>query len=309
MMNRTMLSNQSLSSMEKVKFIAEVSSNHNRDLERSKKFIDATKESGCDGVKFQLFKIDELFAPEILEKSEKHRKRKRWELPEEFIPILADYSHQKGLLFSCSPFYLKAVDILEPYIDFYKIASYELLWLELFRKCGRTGKPIVFSIGMATIEEVQETLKHILQTECKDITLLHCNSAYPTPVEDANLAGIQTLKTMLNSIEIPDDTSVKIGYSDHTVSPAVLYRAVYHYDVNFIEFHIDLDGKGEEYAAGHCWLPDEISRVIEMIKDGFRAEGNGDIKPTPSELLDCDWRADPSDGLRPLLKIRKEWKG
>ena len=308
-MNRTLLLNQSLSSMEKVRFIAEVSSNHNRDLERSKKFIDAAKESGCDGVKFQLFKIDELFAPEILEKSEKHRKRKKWELPEEFIPIIANYAHKKGLLFSCTPFYLKAVDILEPHVDFFKIASYELLWLDLFKKCGATGKPIVFSTGMATMQEVRETLHCILQTPCNDITILHCNSAYPTPLDDVNLAGIQTLKNMINSIEKPDDTIVKVGYSDHTVSPAVLYRAVHYYDVDFIEFHIDLDGKGEEYSAGHCWLPDQIAEVISYINTGFAADGDGTIEPSPSDLPDRDWRADTSDGLRPLKKIRGTFTG
>lgn len=295
--------------MEKVRFIAEVSSNHNRDLERSKRFIDAAMESGCDGVKFQLFKIDELFAPEILEKSALHRKRKEWELPEEFIPIIADYTHQKGLLFSCTPFYLEAVDVLEPYVDFYKIASYELLWFDLFRKCGATGKPIVFSTGMATMEEVQETLYCLFQTPCNDITILHCNSAYPTPVEDANLVGIQILKNMVNSIEMPDDTIVKVGYSDHTVSPAVLYRAVHRYNVDFIEFHIDLDGKGEEYAAGHCWLPNQIAEVISNINTGFAADGDGKFEPSPSELPDRDWRADPSDGLRPFKKIRGTFYG
>ena len=293
--------------MRKVDFIAEVSSNHNQDIARSKKIIDAAEESGCAGVKFQLFEIDELFSPEILEKSETHRKRREWELPVEYIPELADYTHKKGLIFSCTPFYLDAVNVLEPYVEFFKIASYELLWLDLFKKCGSTGKPLVFSTGMATMEEVQETLKIILQTECKDITILHCNSAYPTPVEDANLAGIQTLKEMINFIEKPDGTSIKVGYSDHTVSPAVLYRAIHQYNINLVEFHIDLDENGEEYKAGHCWLPNEISKVIKNITSGLDADGEETFKPSPSELPDRDWRADPADGLRPIKKIRESF--
>ena len=173
--------------MQKIDFIAEVSSNHNRDINRMKEFIYASKEVGCTGVKFQLFKIDELFSPEILAKSETHRKRKEWELPIEYIPELAELSHSLDLSFSCTPFYLEAVDILEPYIDFYKIASYELLWIDLFEKCGNTGKPIVFSTGMATFDEVETTLNCLIATEAKDITVLHCNSAYPTPIKDANL--------------------------------------------------------------------------------------------------------------------------
>ena len=295
--------------MPNIDFIAEVSSNHNRDLIRMKEIIHASSEAGCCGVKFQLFKIDKLFAPEILLKSETHRKRKAWELPDKFIPALAELTHQLGMKFSCTPFYLEAVDILEPYVDFYKIASYELLWLDLFQKCGNTGKSIVFSTGMATLGEVQETLQCIVRTNCNDITVLHCNSAYPTPVEDANLAGINELRKTVESVEHSADKTIKVGYSDHTVSPAVLYRAVHQYEVDFIEFHIDLDGKGEEYAGEHCWLPEEISEAINNINAGFDADGNSDFKPSPSELPDRDWRADPNDGLRPLKKIRDNFSG
>ena len=300
----TLLSNQSLIFMEKVKFIAEISSNHNRDLNRMKELIYASKKSGCSGIKFQLFKVDKLFSPEILAKSEVHRKRKAWELPEEFIPELADLTHKLGLKFSCTPFYLEAVDILEPHVDFFKVASYELMWLDLFDKCGNTGKPVVFSTGMATMDEVEDTLRCLFKTACKEITILHCNSAYPTPVEDTNLAGIEVLRKMVNSIEKPDDIIIKVGYSDHTVSTAVMYRTVHHYGVDLIEFHIDLDGRGEEYKTGHCWLPDEIAEVINNINVGFKSDGQGGFEPSSSELQDREWRADPIDGLRPLKHIR-----
>jgi sialic acid synthase SpsE len=294
--------------MHKIDFIAEVSSNHNRDLTRMKEFIYASKDAGCAGVKFQLFKIDELFSPEILAKSEIHRKRKRWELQVEYIPELANLSHSLGISFSCTPFYLEAVEILKPYVDFYKIASYELLWYDLFEKCGNTGKPIVFSTGMATLDEVENALKSLLNTQTKDIIILQCNSAYPTPVEDANLAGIRTLNNMINTIENPDDISIKIGYSDHTVSPAVLYRAIHQHNVDFVEFHIDLDRKGEEYQSGHCWLPNQISEVIANVNSGLEADGEEIFEPSSSELPDREWRADPSDGLRPLKEIRKGFK-
>jgi len=95
---------------------------------------------------------------------------------------------------------------------------------------------------------------------------------------------------------------------DHSVSSAVLCRAVYKYDAKIIEFHLDLDGKGDEYEAGHCWLPGQIQNTIKLINDGFSADGDGIKKPSPSELADRDWRADPSDGLRPFKKIRKNFK-
>ena len=83
-----------------VRFVAEVSSNHNKDIQRSKDFIKVVSDIGCDGVKFQLFKVDQLFAPEILLKSSEHRDRKNWELPLEFIPELSEYAHELGLEFS-----------------------------------------------------------------------------------------------------------------------------------------------------------------------------------------------------------------
>ena len=136
------------------RFVAEVSSNHNRDLARAIAFVDAASRIGCDGVKFQLFRVDELFAPEILAKSATHRARSLWELPEEFLPPLAAHSRERGLQFACTPFSLRAVNVLEPHVDFFKIASYELLWDDLLRACAATGKPVAIATGMATLDEV-----------------------------------------------------------------------------------------------------------------------------------------------------------
>jgi len=283
-------------------FIAEVSSNHNRDLVRMKEFIQVAADIGCDGVKFQLFKIKELFAPEILARSEEHQRRVDWELQLEFIPELAEYTHRCGLKFSCTPFYLEAVGVLKPYIDFYKIASYELLWLDLFRACAATGLPVVFSTGMADLEEVKTAVDYLIEYKCKKITVLHCNSAYPTPVEDANLSALVKLEEYLEPYV--DRGFISYGWSDHTVSPAVIYRAVHKYNVHMVEFHLDLDGKGAEYETGHCWLPDQIAEVISNVNTGFTADGNERFEPSLSELPDRSWRADPQDGLRPLKIIR-----
>src|ERR1700744_6074924 len=107
-----------------VKFIAEVSSNHAQDLGRSLAFVDAAADCGCDAVKFQLFRVAELFAPEILAKSAKHRARIAWELPVAHLAPLAERAKQRGIQFSCTPFYLAAVSELDPFVDFFKIASY-----------------------------------------------------------------------------------------------------------------------------------------------------------------------------------------
>src|SRR4051812_36547897 len=108
-------------------FISEVSSNHARNLDRSLEFVDRSAQIGCTAVKFQLFRMDELFAPNTLPAAEVARRR-RWELPVDFLPHLARRCKERGIAFSCTPFYLDAVAELEPHVDFYKIASYELLW-------------------------------------------------------------------------------------------------------------------------------------------------------------------------------------
>ena len=105
-----------------------------------------------------------------------------------------------------------------------------------------------------------------------------------------------------------DRYKCQVGWSDHTVSMAVLQRAVHKWDAAMIEFHLDLDGKGEEYQTGHCWLPLEIENAIKSINDGYLADGSGEKIPAPAELPDRDWRADPADGLRPLSAIRKKYQ-
>lgn len=279
-------------------FIAEVSSNHHRDLERCFDFIDTSASIGCRAVKFQLFKIDELFAPEILQRSEAHRNRRLWELPVEFLAPIAQRCRQRGIAFCCTPFYLKAVEELDPYVDFFKIASYELLWDELLVACASTGKPVVLSTGMATLEEIAHAVDVLRAARVSELTLLHCVSGYPTPVAECNLAAIETLRSAFDC---------NTGWSDHSVSEAVIYRAVHRWGAGMIEFHLDLDGQGEEFAAGHCWLPQQMAGVIAGLHRGFEADGDGQKRPTPTELPDRPWRADPSDGLRPRLEIRREW--
>jgi len=281
-------------------FIAEASSNHGRDLKRALAFVDAAADAGCDAVKFQLFRIDRMFAPEILRQSPKHRARAEWELPLTHLKPLAEHCSARKIRFSCTPFYLEAVAELAPYVDFYKVASYELLVGDLLRACAATGKPIVLSTGMSTMEEIIQAAATLKQASARDITLLHCVSAYPTPAAEANLAAIAAIRAA---------TGLPVGWSDHTRRPAVIERAVHHWGAAAVEFHLDLDGEGAEYAAGHCWLPEEIAPVIARIRESAVADGAGFKGPQPSELSDREWRADPSDGMRPLKHIRLSYKG
>ena len=276
-------------------FVSEVSSNHLCDLDRCYKFIESSAKIGCDAVKFQLFKIDELFAPEILAKSPEHRARKKWELPESFIPEISKMCKEVGIAFSCTPFYMDAVALLAPYVEFYKIASYELLWTDLLEACAATGKPVVLSTGMATMDEIAGAVSTLQSAGCKELTLLHCVSGYPAPAAQANLAAMNRLR---------NEFCCRVGWSDHTVQEGVIQRAVHKFDADMIEFHLDLDETGAEFSAGHCWLPEEMERVIKSVRTGMICDGHGDKVPADVELSDREWRADPEDGLRPLRYIR-----
>jgi len=282
--------------MKTASFVAEISSNHNRDIKRCIDFIMAASAAGCSAVKFQLFKIEELFAPEALRAFPELGARAAWELPAGFLPGISKACRQEGMLFSCTPFYLKAVDELYPFVDFYKIASYELLWTGLLSECAKTGKPIVLSTGMADMNEIEKAVDALASGGCADITLLHCVSDYPAMPRDCNLNAIETLRSHFN---------VKAGWSDHTVSPAVIYRAVHRWGAQMVEFHMDLDGSGYEFRTGHCWLPEQIGEVIKTVNTGFGADGDGQKGPSPPEAKERGWRADPTDGLRPLVQTRK----
>lgn len=279
-------------------FIAEVSSNHAQDVDRCKDFIAAAAKIGCDAVKFQLFRLDKLFAPEILEKSAEHRARRQWELPVSFLPILHDACKKNGIQFSCTPFDLEAVEELAPYVDFFKIASYELLWLDLIEACARTGIPTILSTGMADLVEIKAAANAFSAAGGRDLTLLHCISGYPAPPDECNLSAIQTIR---------ETTGMPVGWSDHSRTPYVIERAVHRFGAEVVEFHIDLDEEGAEYQTGHCWLPDEIEPVIRGIRASIKADGDGVKTATKAEFSDRAWRADPSDGLRPTLSVRREW--
>lgn len=287
-----------------VRFVAEVSSNHARDLERALAFVDSAAAIGCRAVKFQQFRVRELFAPEALAAHPHLLERQRWELPAAFNGELAARAHEKGIAFASTPFYRAAVDELAPHVDFFKIASYQILWREILTDVARTGKPVVLATGMATMDEVRAAVAVLRENGCGDLTLLHCVSLYPTPADQANLAAIETLA---RAFDCP------VGWSDHTRDPAVVERAVRRFGATMVEFHYDLDGRGDEFAGRHCWLPGEIAWLIEQLRrpgvaDRRRTlamDGDGRREPRESEALERSWRTDPSDGLRPLVATRR----
>ena len=294
----------------RTRFVAEVSSNFVRsgeergELERALAFVDAAHALGCSAVKFQQFRIDALFAAAALERDPKLGARRAWELPEEFNAPLAERARELGIDYASTPFYLEAVERLEPHVDYFKVASYQLLWERLLVEVAQTRKPVALSTGMATLSEVQRAVDVLWNAGCRDLLLMHCVSHYPTRPEEANLAAIGTMRGVF-------DTAM--GWSDHSVDPGVVLRSVNRWGVEMVEFHLDLDGEGAEFDGGHCWLPHAIGPVIERCQKERRAsdmsplDGSGRVRPRPSELEERGWRTDPEDGLRPLRETRAEW--
>jgi sialic acid synthase SpsE len=281
------------------RFIAELGSNHNRDLDRALRLLESSAHAGARAAKLQVFRVEDLFAPEVLAAREQLRERSAWELPLELVAPISERCHELGMELGAAAFGLWAVPVLEQHVDFFKVASYELLWHELIRSVAATAKPLVLSTGMADIPEIDAAVAVARASGCKDLRLLHCVSGYPTPPEQCNLAAIGALR---ERYECP------VGWSDHSALSAVVARAVHHWGASDVELHIDLDGEGLE-AGAHNWTP---AALAALIADGAEpsgpgipgVDGDGIKRPMPVEQPDVAWRADPTDGLRPLLATR-----
>jgi len=251
------------------------------------RMVNAAKEAGADIIKFQTFKTEDgisCFAP----KAEYQRKQtgsaesqfamvKKLELSfDDFIRI-ESRCREAGIVFLSTPFDLGSIDFLETlHPPFWKIPSGEITNLPYLRKIGRTGRPVVLSTGMSVPEEIQAALDVLISCgtpSLDDITLLHCNTQYPTPFGDVNLRAMQTLRERFG---------VKVGYSDHTqgVEIAVAAAAL---GATVIEKHFTLDRTmtGPDHQAS--LEPHELSQMVSMIRHVEAALGDGQKKVSPSE--------------------------
>ncbi len=280
-------------------FIAEISSNHNNSMDRIKKIIKSAKKSGFDAIKFQIFKIEKLFHKEILKKSKFLRNRKKWELNLRFLDQIKKECKKNNIKLGFTPFYVEVVDKLNKYADFFKIASYEILWTDLIKVCANKNKKIILSTGMANLKEVKRAYNIAKKfNKNSKISVLHCVSSYPANFRNCNLSTIETLRKELKC---------SVGWSDHTVDKNVINRAVNRWGAEDIELHFDIDGKGYEANIGHCWLPKESFEIISSLRKNIDIDGSKIKKPTKVELKERSWRADPSDGFRPLKYVRKKY--
>jgi N,N'-diacetyllegionaminate synthase len=266
--------------------IAEAGVNHNGSIESAKKLIDVAKETGADYVKFQTFKAERLvtqsadkakYQKNITDKNESQFDMiKKLELDRAAHEELIEYCKSKDIRFLSTAFDHDSIDMLtELDIPLFKIPSGEITNLPYLRHIGRMGKPIIMSTGMSTLEEVCSALNILMEAGAKKdkITILHCNTEYPTPMEDVNLKAMLT---------IGDELGINIGYSDHTLGIEVPIAAVA-LGATVIEKHFTLDRNlpGPDHAAS--LEPDELKAMVTTIRNIEKAMGDGVKKPSPSE--------------------------
>ncbi len=275
-------------SYNKTFIIAEAGVNHNGSLKIAKKMIDAAVEAGADAVKFQTFKAEKVvsrYAP----KAEYQKKTttadesqlemvKKLELDAATHQTLINYCRNKNIQFLSTPFDLESIDLLNKLaLDIFKIPSGEITNLPYLRKIGALKKENILSTGMASLIEIEEALDVLTGagTKLKDITVLHCNTEYPTPFEDVNLKAMLTIKA-----EFP---GVKIGYSDHTLGIEIPIAAVA-MGATIIEKHFTLDKNMEGPDHKASLEPNELKAMVHAIRNIEIALGSSIKKPSPSEL-------------------------
>jgi len=280
----------------KIRFIAEIGANHNKNLKRCRSLIDKAQDCGFTDIKFQLFDTEKLISKNTKSFYKKNFKIfKKFELPKKFIPIISKYCKKKRIKFGCSVFGIEDITYLKKYVNFFKISSYDILRKDLITLSAKTRKPIIISTGASKLNEVSNAVKSAKKGKTKNISILHCVSNYPTEEKNCNLKSIKFLRKKFK---------LKTGWSDHTVNPLLIYSAIKNHGAEIIEMHFDLDKKGNEFNSGHCWTPKESFDLITYIKNEKKIDGKLSKKLAKSEHFERVFKSDPSDGMRPLIKFR-----
>jgi pseudaminic acid synthase len=266
--------------------VAEMSGNHNQSLDKALKIVEAAAKAGAHAIKLQTYTADTLTidakdgAFSIQDKKSLWNGETLYSLyqkaytPWEWHKPIFEHAQKLGLVAFSSPFDETAVDFLETLnVPAYKIASFENNHLPLIRKAASTGKPLIISTGMATIQEIQEAMDAAHQAGGKDIILLKCTSTYPASPKDSNLATISDLKERFK---------VEVGLSDHTMGVGVATAAVAMGAV-FIEKHFTLSRQEGGVDAAFSMEPQELKALVEETKNAWEAIGQVTYGPTDSE--------------------------
>ncbi len=271
-----------------VLIIAEAGVNHNGSMELAKQMVVAAKEAGADYVKFQTF-IPKNLVSRFAEKAEYQKKTtgeedSQLQMLEKLALTQADfvelqvYCKEVGIGFISTPFDLESIAFLNTLeMDFWKLPSGEVTNLPYLEKIAQTGKNIIMSTGMCEMDEIQDAISVLEKNGAGKISVLHCNTEYPTPFFDVNLLAMHEMAEVLQK---------PVGYSDHTVGIEVPVAAVA-LGATVIEKHFTLDKtmEGPDHAAS--LEPVELSEMVKAIRNIELARGDGKKKRTASEEKNC----------------------
>lgn len=271
--------------MGRILIIAEAGVNHNGDMGLAKELVMKAAEAGADAVKFQTF-IPEQMVSKFAEKAvyqkrtDMHNENqlemlKRLVLSEENHYELKKLSESVGIMFLSTPFDLESIDLLKRVgIPLFKIPSGEITNLPYLEKIGKAGMKVIMSTGMAEIEEIDNAIDILKKNGVSDISLLHCNTEYPTPYKDVNLLAMGELKRRFG---------VPVGYSDHTDGIEVPIAAAA-LGAEIIEKHITLDRNMEGPDHRASLEIGELERMVNAVRNVELARGDGIKRRTTSEL-------------------------
>ena len=279
--------------MDRVVIIAEAGVNHNGEIEKAIELIDVAANAGADFVKFQSFKAERLVNINAKkasyqiknskgEKDTQFEMLKKLEIGDDWYPTLIHRCKEKGIQFLSTGFDEISIDLLEELnIPFHKIPSGEITNKPFLQHIARIGKDIVLSTGMANLKEVKAALDVLYLEGIKksQVTVLHCNTEYPTPMGDVNLLAMK---------QMAKDLKVKVGYSDHTLGIEVPIAAVA-LGARVIEKHFTLNRNlpGPDHAAS--LQPEELKSMVNAIRNIEKAiSGNGIKEASKSELKNID---------------------
>ncbi|MHB1196526.1 MAG: N-acetylneuraminate synthase [Lutibacter sp.] len=273
--------------MSKVIIIAEAGVNHNGSIDTAKKLIDAAVEAGVDYVKFQTFKADKLVTKSASrasyqdsntgDKDSQHEMLKKLEISEDMHQDLIHYCESKNIKFLSTAFDMESLAFLKTLgLKLAKIPSGEITNFPYLRAMAKLFPEIILSTGMSNIDEIKAAFRVLIENGAKqeNITILHCNTEYPTPMEDVNLKAMLDIQRQLNT---------KIGYSDHTLGIEVPIAAVA-LGAKVIEKHFTLDRNlpGPDHKAS--LEPEELKAMVSAIRNIEKAiSGSGIKEESPSE--------------------------
>ena len=269
--------------MRKVLIIAEAGVNHNGNINIAKELVREAKRCGADIVKFQTFNPKKLASKyAIMADYQKENlgfeesqdvMLSRFTLSQEEYVMLADYCRETGIQFLSTPFEIESVQFLNDWQEIWKIPSGEITNYPYLVEIAKTGKDIILSTGMSTLQEVDDALAVLRENGAGKITLLHCTTNYPTPMQDVNLRAMLTLR---------DKCGCPVGYSDHTKGIEVSVAAVA-LGAEVIEKHFTLDRNMEGPDHKASLEPDELEAMVKTIRNIEKALGDGIKKPSKSE--------------------------